>query len=158
CEDPQRRLDSRPVNTLAHQVSLVRHILASPDRRRVLLADEVGLGKTVEAGLVIQELIAASHGLRVLYLAPARLVDNVRAEFDRLGLRFRQWSSDNGDARLDDRCVIASIHRAVHPAHYQRVLDSSPWDVIVVDECHHLTDRAEGGGSATQKYQLVKAL
>src|SRR4051794_23583413 len=55
-EDPQRRLDAREVVTLAHQVSLVRHILDTPGRRRVLIGDEVGLGKTVVAGLIIQEL------------------------------------------------------------------------------------------------------
>src|SRR5476649_2557870 len=49
CEDPQRRMDARDVDTLSHQVSLVRHILQSENLRRVLIADEVGLGKTVEA-------------------------------------------------------------------------------------------------------------
>ena len=72
-EDPQRRLDARKVNTLAHQVSLVRHVLDTPALKRVLIADEVGLGKTVEVGLLIQELLAANPRLRVLYLAPARL-------------------------------------------------------------------------------------
>ena len=76
-EDPQRRLDARQVNTLAHQVSLVRHILESPSLRRVLIADEVGLGKTIEAGLLVQALLSHSPGLRVLYLAPARLVRRV---------------------------------------------------------------------------------
>src|SRR5690242_16519567 len=48
CEDPQRRMDAREVETLAHQVSLVRHILEEERLRKVLIADEVGLGKTVE--------------------------------------------------------------------------------------------------------------
>lgn len=47
CEDPQRRLDVRRVATLGHQASLVRHILDNPDLDRVLIADEVGLGKTI---------------------------------------------------------------------------------------------------------------
>ena len=79
-EDPQRRLDAREVSTLAHQVSLVRHILDSePHLNRVLIADEVGLGKTVEVGLLVKELLERDPRLRVLYLAPARLVNNVRA-------------------------------------------------------------------------------
>jgi hypothetical protein len=50
AEDPQRRFDARPVSTLAHQMSLVRHILDHREMQRVLIADEVGLGKTIEAG------------------------------------------------------------------------------------------------------------
>lgn len=159
AEDPQRRLDSRPVVTLAHQVSLVRHILDTPGRHRVLIADEVGLGKTVVAGLIIQELLASSPGLRILYLAPARLVSNVGHEFRRLSLMFREWKSQDGDARLEvDARIIASIHRAVHPAHYNRLVTLPPWDIIVVDECHHLSDWAVGGGDPVMKYRLVQKL
>lgn len=159
AEDPQRRLEAREVITLAHQVSLVRHILDNPGRRRVLIGDEVGLGKTVEAGLIIKELSAANSGLRVLYLAPARLVSNVGREFDRLGLGFRQWKARDGDARLEtDSRIIASIHRAVHPSNFERMRRQRAWDVIVVDECHHLSDWAEGGGDAVKKYQLVRDL
>ena len=68
AEDPQRRLDARQVNTLAHQVSLVRHVLDAPALKRVLIADEVGLGKTVEVGLLIQKLLATNPRLQVLYL------------------------------------------------------------------------------------------
>ena len=158
CEDPQRRLDARKVNTLAHQISLVRHVLDDPRLSRVLVADEVGLGKTVEAGLLLKELLEAKPELRVLYLAPARLVPNVREEFDRLGLFFRQWSADESDASLDDAKVIASIHRAVHERHFDRLVGTPPWDVLVVDECHHLSDWSPGGGDPKQKYRLVQDL
>lgn len=158
CEDPLHRLDARRVNTLAHQVSLVRHVLETDHLRRVLIADEVGLGKTVEAGLLIQHLLAQSPGLRVLYLAPARLVANVRREFQRLDLHFRQWSATDNDARLTDPLVIASIHRAVHGNHFERVVGTSPWDVLIVDECHHLSDWAAGGGDPREKFRLVRDL
>jgi len=158
-EDPQRRLEARDVVTLAHQVSLVRHILDTPGRRRVLIGDEVGLGKTVVTGLIIQELLAANAGLRVLYLAPARLVPNVGREFQRLSLFFREWKSQDGDARLDtDSRIIASIHRAVHPNNFDRLIELRAWDVIVVDECHHLSDWEEGGGDPVMKYRLVRDL
>lgn len=160
AEDPQRRLDAREVSTLAHQVSLVRHILDSgPDLNRVLIADEVGLGKTVEVGLLVKEWLDRDERLRVLYLAPAKLVDNVRREFDRLGLRFRQWSaSSSADGRLDDTRLIASIHRAVHPKHMKPLLAASRWDAIIVDECHHLSDWAPGGGDPVRKFKLVEDL
>src|SRR5204863_536616 len=63
CEDPQRRLDARAVQTLAHQVSLVRHVLDNERLSRVFIADEVGLGKTIEAGLIIKELLEQRPGL-----------------------------------------------------------------------------------------------
>ena len=159
-EDPQRRLDAREVSTLAHQVSLVRHILDSePQLSRVLIADEVGLGKTVEVGLLVKEWLERNRRLRVLYLAPARLVKNVRWEFDRLGLGFRQWSaSAEVDGRLDDLRLIASIHRAVHPNHFEALLNAPRWDVVIVDECHHLSDWSPRGGDPTRKFRLVREL
>jgi superfamily II DNA or RNA helicase len=158
AEDPQRRLDSRPVETLAHQISLVRHVLDNPNLRRVLIADEVGLGKTIEAGLILQELIAARPALRVLYLAPARLVGNVRREFDQLRLGFRQWSALEADARLSDSRIVASLHRAVHGKNRQLLLDAGPWDVLVVDECHHLSAWGADGGDTTNAFRLVRDL
>ena len=158
CEDPQRRLDAREVVTLSHQVSLVRHVLDQNHLRRVMIADEVGLGKTVEAGLLIQELLAINAGLRVLYLAPARLVNNVGKEFDRLALNFRLWKAGEADARLSDPRIIASIHRAVHGDNFKKIVNTGPWNVIVVDECHHLSDWAAGGGDPALKFRLVRDL
>lgn len=158
CEDPQRRMDAREVETLAHQISLVRHVLDSEHLRRVLIADEVGLGKTVEVGLLLKELLEQRPGLRVLYLAPARLVSNVRREFDRLRLSFRQWTAVDGDARLSDPKIIASIHRAVHGENFDRMLKTTPWDVLIVDECHHLSAWSPGGGDPREAFKLVREL
>lgn len=160
CGDPQRRLEVSPVQALAHQASLVAHVLAEPSLQRVLIADEVGLGKTIEAALIVRRLLDQTSGLRVLYLAPARLVRNVHREFRRLGLDFRCWvSGTDADARIDsDDRVIASIHRAAHGDNLERLVGTRAWDVIVVDECHHLTDWADGGGKPVRKYTLVERL
>jgi len=158
CEDPQRRMDAREVDTLSHQVSLVHHILQNESLRRVLIADEVGLGKTVEAGLILRELLQQRPEARILYLAPARLVGNVRVEFERLKLPFRQWSAQDADARLTDSKIIASIHRAVHGENFDRITTTIPWDVLIVDECHHLSAWEEDGGKPSEAYRLVKEL
>ena len=158
CEDPQRRMEARDVETLSHQVSLVRHVLQNDSLRRVLIADEVGLGKTVEAGLILRELLEQSDDLRILYLAPARLVSNVLTEFRRLNLPFRCWSAQGADARLTDNLVIASIHRAVHKGHFDSIVQSKPWDIVVVDECHHLSAWDQDGGKPSQAYKLVQSL
>jgi SNF2 family DNA or RNA helicase len=157
AEDPQRRFDARPVSTLAHQMSLVRHILDNRELKRVLIADEVGLGKTIEAGLILKEFIEAQAGLRILYLAPARLVSNVASEFQKMEIGFRMWKSGDSDANLEmDNRIIASIHRAVHPNHYDKFTKCKPWDILVVDECHHLSDWALGGGNPVEKFRLVR--
>ncbi len=158
-EDPQRRLEAQPIATLAHQASVVQHITHQPALKRVLLADEVGLGKTVEAGLLIKDLLTKNPAARVLYLAPARLVRNVRNEFERLDLPFRIWvASGDRDAKLGDQLVIASIHRACHKGRIHEVLAAPPWDMLVVDECHHLSDWEAGGGSPVAQYKLVEGL
>ena len=160
-EDPQRRLDAQKAATLMHQLSLVQHVLETSSLRRVLIADEVGLGKTIEAGLIIKRITDENPRLRVLYLAPARLVSNVAFEFrDKLDLNARCWVAGNAaDARLgDDRLVVASIHKAVFGDNLKKVVESGPWDVLIVDECHHLSDWDWEGGSANRSFNLVKQL
>ena len=159
CEDPQRRLESRDIQTLAHQASLVRHLLDSPKLPRVLVADEVGLGKTVEAGLIIGELLEKQPGLRVLYLAPARLVNNVYKEFVRLGLHFRRWTAgEESDANLQDERIVASIHKAAYETNAERVVAAPSWDVLIVDECHHLSSYGIDASKPVRQYALVQKL
>ncbi|BCT68870.1 DEAD/DEAH box helicase [Nitrosospira sp. NRS527] len=161
AEDPQRRLDAHKAATLMHQVSLVQHILTQPNLRRVMIGDEVGLGKTIEAGLLIRRLLDQEPSIRVLYLAPARLVSNVTNELrDKLDLDARQWVAGSaGDARLDsDRLVVASINKAVFGDNLGMVAKSGPWDVLIVDECHHLSDWGPSGGKPNQAFKLVSQL
>lgn len=161
-EDRYRLLDTAAVEPLAHQAALVEHIVGSQDLERVLIADEVGLGKTIEAGLVIGRLQQSTPGLRVLYLTEAGLVDNVVEEFERLELRpaARRWTADFPEARLtpndSDPLVVASIHRAA----VNRVLveQSGPWDVLIVDEAHHLTDYSPEGDDPKVRMRLVRGI
>ena len=161
AEDPQRRLDARKAATLMHQASLVQHILENGNLRRILIADEVGLGKTLEAGFIIKRLIDDTPSLRVLYLSPARLVKNVAYELrEKLDLDARTWvSGSSSDARLSsDKLIVASINKAVFGENADRVLESGPWDILVVDECHHLSDWGVDGGKPNQSYRLVNQL
>src|SRR5262249_32821460 len=89
-----------------------------------------------------------------------QLVRNVHQEFQRLDLgSFRRWvAGTDSNAQLDDQHVIASIHRATHPAHVKKAESSGPWDIIIVDEGHHLTDWGKDGGKPVKKYQLVEKL
>jgi len=159
--DPQRRLEARKAATLTHQLSLVQHIMKSDNLRRVLIADEVGLGKTIEAGLLVKQVLEQEPRLRILYLAPARLARNVATEFrEKLDLDARCWLAGSAsDARLaDDQLVIASIQKAVFDKNHQHVVDSGPWDILIVDECHHLSDWGMDGGKPNRSYRLVSQL
>jgi superfamily II DNA or RNA helicase len=161
AEDPQRRIEARKAATLMHQVSLVQHILSRNDLKKVLIGDEVGLGKTIEAGLLVRQLIDQNPSLRVLYLAPARLVHNVAHEFrDKLDIDARKWvAGSRSDARInDDKIVIASINKAVFGDNLDTVANSGPWDVVIVDECHHLSDWDPAGGKPNQSFKLVTQL
>lgn len=161
AEDPQRRLDANKAATLMHQVSLVQHILNQQNLRKVLIGDEVGLGKTIEAGLIIKQLLERDSRSRILYLAPARLVSNVAREFrEKLDLDARIWAAGNtSDARLsDDNLVIGSIHKAVFGDNFDKVVNSGPWDILIVDECHHLSDWNPLGGRPNQSFRLVSQL
>jgi len=97
----------------------------------------------------------------MIYLAPARLVSNVVNEFrGKLELDARKWIAGNmGDARLDsDQLVVANINKAVFGDNLEKVAKSGPWDVIIVDECHHLSDWGQDGGKPNQAFRLVSQL
>lgn len=161
-EDPHHLLDAEAIEPLAHQASLVEQVLGTPSLRRVLVADEVGLGKTIEAGLIIKRLREA-RDISVLYLTESRLVANVVEEMGLLGLRARSWSSFRQEARLapddSDPLVVASMHLAVaNDDRFRTVSQSGPWDMIVIDEAHHLSDYSSDGTDPRRRMKLVRQL
>lgn len=163
-EDRRRLLDASAVDQLAHQVSLLEFV-KQRDMRRLLIADEVGLGKTIEAGLIIDWLLRTKLGARVLYLAPAMLVDNVFDELRRMELPARvdryaaSVSSISNEHLAEAQVIVASIHKASFDRNFPFWRDESgAWDLIVVDECHHLADWSPDGGKPQQRMRLVRDL
>ena len=143
------------VDTYWYQVETVRKVLKT-FRGRVLLADEVGLGKTVEAGMVLKEYQLRAMVEQVLILTPASLVGQWREE---LATKFDIECATTHDPllRRDPQRfwaqprIIASIATARRNEHFAR-LAVRPFDLVVVDEAHHLKNR----NSAS--YKLVDAL
>jgi len=119
-------------------------------RGRAILADEVGLGKTIEAGLVLSELRMRGMADRSLVLAPAGLVDQWREELER---KFalptsvaRAGGADPGAPGVVDRPVlVASIAAARREPLRSRLLEH-PWDLVVVDEAHRLRNPRSASG------------
>jgi ATP-dependent helicase HepA len=115
----------------AHQIEVVRRILQDPVQR-YLLADEVGLGKTIEAGVLIRQCVLdAQQRCSILVIVPAALV--------------RQWRSELADKFFLRRCLDRSLH-VVALDDDDRVRALLPnATMLVIDEAHHLTGRTAGG-------------
>jgi superfamily II DNA or RNA helicase len=143
------------IETFWYQVETVRKVLKQ-FRGRVLLADEVGLGKTIEAGMVLKEYLMRGMVERVLVLTPASLVGQWREELE---TKFNIACATTHDAQLrndpdafwQQKRVLASIDQARRGEHAQRLLAHN-FDLVIVDEAHHLRDRA------SQSYKLVDGL
>jgi SNF2 family DNA or RNA helicase len=135
----------RDVDLLDHQLRTARAVLRQL-RGRALLCDEVGLGKTVEAGIILLELVVRGLARRVLVLTPPSLVEQWQGELSRkFGLdfvvyddpHFKEQSAAAWSAH--DR-IIASYHTAKREPHRHAILDRE-WDVVIIDEVHHFRNR-----------------
>ncbi|HEX6989809.1 MAG TPA: SNF2-related protein, partial [Bacillota bacterium] len=117
---------------------------------RAIMADEVGLGKTIEAGLVICELMHRGQAERVLILTPSSLTAQWAGELEQ---KFDLTFEVNPDGRrwqLADR-IIASLDLAKRPPQ-RAILEARTFDLVIVDEAHRLKNRS------TQNHKFVKAL
>jgi len=148
---------------LPHQILLTHDVVAA-SRRRFLIADEVGLGKTIETGMIIRELVARGEANRVLIVCPAGLIRNWRQELsDAFRLHFEVLGEDFSDRRPDaweiHSRVIASIDTLKRPKRLEALRLAPRWDLIVIDEAHHLSRKRYGKKvDTTQNYRLAEAL
>ncbi|MFB1064177.1 DEAD/DEAH box helicase [Natrinema sp. H-ect4] len=154
-----------------YQVQAAYEILNSYDHR-YLVGDEVGLGKTIEAGIVIEELIARERAERVLIVAPAPLTvqwqEEMREKFDRNfvvydreTVRTHRQSHPNQNVWLQEDRIITSIDFAKQDDMLEALSNLDvPWDVAVFDEAHHLTARRGSDDSIerTQRYRVGEAV
>lgn len=158
-------LTAARIDLLPHQVVLT-HRIATASPRRFLIADEVGLGKTIETALVLRELASRGEMVRALMVVPAGLVNNWHRELcEVFNLDFEVFGSEgdvtdrksNAFAKHDR--LIASVDTLKRPARIRRLLDAPPWDLVVFDEAHHLTAYRSGGKiKKTENYKLAEAL
>ena len=134
------------VEPLLHQIETVRKVLKQ-FRGRVLLADEVGLGKTIEAGMVLKEYALRGMAERTLVLTPASLVGQWREELEtKFGLTFATTYDpllrDEPQAFWAQDRIVASIATARRREHAERLVERQ-FDLIIADEAHHLCDRSK---------------
>jgi SNF2 family DNA or RNA helicase len=153
----------REVELLPHQLKTALTVLRR-FRGRALLCDEVGLGKTVEAGMILLELLMRKLARRVLILTPASLVEQWHGEMGRkFGLDFITYDDPlfkergrNAWASFDR--ILASYHTAKREPHRSAITEQE-WDVVIIDEAHHFRNRNtllwKFAGGLRKKYILL---
>ncbi|MDT4813272.1 RNA polymerase-associated protein RapA [compost metagenome] len=146
---------------IPHQLHIAREV-ADRVAPRVLLADEVGLGKTIEAGLVIHRQLLSGRANRVLILVPENLqhqwLVEMRRRFNLQVALFdaeRFAESDAGNPFEDTQLALVALEWLVHDERAQDALFAAGWDLLVVDEAHHLVWHPE---QASPQYRLVEQL
>ncbi|WP_253391417.1 RNA polymerase-associated protein RapA [Pseudomonas citronellolis] len=146
---------------IAHQLHIAREV-ADRIAPRVLLADEVGLGKTIEAGLVIHRQLLSGRASRVLILVPENLQHQWLVEMRRrfnlevaLFDRERFAESDASNPFEDSQLALVALEWIRADERAQDALCAAGWDLLVVDEAHHLVWHPE---QASREYQLVETL
>ena len=139
---PMRGFVGGRIALIPHQLGIAAEVTErlAP---RVLLADEVGLGKTIEACLILHRLLATGRVQRVLILVPESLVHQWFVELLR---RFNLWFAILDEARcvgpenpfLEDQLILCGLDLvASNPARLEQAM-AAGWDLLVVDEAHHL--------------------
>jgi hypothetical protein len=148
-------LITAPVEPLPHQLRIaLRAVQTYP--RGYLLADEVGLGKTIEVGLIVRELFLSGKAGTALLLVPASVTRQWQEELtEKLALDVARYDGntfygpDGSEVAWEATrnpwsafpIVLASSHLARRRSRRSELLDAGPWDVVVVDEAHHARRR-----------------
>jgi ATP-dependent helicase HepA len=153
------------IDLIPHQL-YIAHEVSARYAPRVLLSDQVGLGKTIEACLILHRLLLSGQASRILILVPDSLVHQWFVEMLR---RFNLWfhifdeercaaldaSAPEGNPFLDDQLIICSTSFLAGSSPRARQAISADWDMLVVDEAHHLEWSLE---KASPEYAIVEML
>jgi len=157
-------LSSSKVQIYPHQVSVV-HRVCKEGCLRFLIADEVGLGKTIEAGLILKELKTLGWAKKILIVVPANLVNQWKGELKRKFNEdfekydyFKEKSLKNDHLgvnpwKINDQ-IICSIPYARNEKRIKEI-SKTHWDLVIVDEAHHLRKREK---HTTKAYHLGEEL
>lgn len=152
------------IDPLPHQIHLVHRILASCNFSW-LIADDVGLGKTIETGMLLHALRQRDLAKRILLITPAGLTKQWKEElYDKFQLdEFRIYGEDffidePREWKMYD-CVIGSMDRLKQADHLESLLQAEPWDLVIFDEAHRLSRRQYGLKlDSSERYDLAKNL
>ncbi len=162
-KSPMRGLCGMRAGLIPHQL-YIAHEVGRRHAPRVLLADEVGLGKTIEAGMIIHQQVLSGRAQRILIVVPETLQHQWLVEMlRRFNLHFSVFDeercaeseSESGNPFDSQQYVLCSLDfLRQYPKRHQQAL-AAQWDLLVVDEAHHLEWSVE---APSQEYQIVEGL
>ncbi|WP_097113006.1 RNA polymerase-associated protein RapA [Arsukibacterium tuosuense] len=162
-QSPLRGLQGGRMSLIPHQLHIAEEV-ASRHAPRVLLADEVGLGKTIEAGLIIHQQLLSGLANRVLIIVPESLQHQWLVEMlRRFNLHFSVFDEERcQQSQLDvsnpfdtAQLVLCSLEFISNNKKWLDQAQSSDWDLLVVDEAHHLAWSPE---HASKEYRCIESL
>ncbi|MBL4910539.1 MAG: RNA polymerase-associated protein RapA [Alteromonadaceae bacterium] len=153
------------VSLIPHQLYIAEEV-GQRFAPRVLLADEVGLGKTIEAGLIIHQQLVTGRAQRVLIIVPEPLMHQWLVEMlRRFNLHFSIFDNDrcvesNGESEQNnpfssEQLVLVNLDFIVKNPQWYKALLAESWDLMVVDEAHHLAWQVD---NISEEYQCIEQL
>lgn len=162
-QNPLRGLSGPRVSLIPHQLHIANEV-AKRHAPRVLLADEVGLGKTIEAGFIIHQQLISGLASRVLIVVPESLQHQWLVEMlRRFNLHFsvfdlercEQSLLDNANPFETEQLVLCSLAFLKNHPRWHELAVGTKWDLLVVDEAHHLQWSKQ---DPSEEYQRVSEL
>lgn len=163
-QSPVKGLLGTRTDLLPHQVYIANNV-ANRHAPRVLLADEVGLGKTIEAGMILHHQLLTGKASRILILVPDSLIHQWLVEMMRkFNLNFSVFNAERILALTDDdqinpfeseQKILCPLSLLSKPSSSLDFLHSSTWDTVIVDEAHHLEWNET---QASFEYQCVEKI
>jgi ATP-dependent helicase HepA len=156
-----RGLTGSRTSLLAHQIYIANEV-GRRHAPRVLLADEVGLGKTIEAGMIIQQQLLTGRAARILVLVPPSLLHQWLVEMlRRFNLHFSLFDLDRlientvENPFESEQLVLSSLDTLMSHSEIQSQALAAEWDLVAIDEAHHLHWSQDAVGD---DYRFVESL